>query len=108
MFTRLSRLRLLSVLLTLVLVAPPLGGRWSARPVAQAAGSQTSATTSDLIGVACPSLSTCVAVGDQGGAVTGTLLRTRHGGRSSGGALPTTNPSLPVDETGQGQGSHRR
>ena len=59
MFSRLSRLRLLSVLLTLVLVAPPLGGRLSDRPAAQAASSQPSATTNRLEGVACLSPSTC-------------------------------------------------
>jgi hypothetical protein len=41
MFSGLSRLRLLFVLLTLVLVAPPLGGRLSGRPAAQAPSSQT-------------------------------------------------------------------
>jgi hypothetical protein len=76
MFSRLSRLRLLSVLLTLVLVAPPLGGRLPARLGAQAASSQTSGTTNELRAVACPRPSTCVAVGDHGVAVTGTLLRT--------------------------------
>jgi hypothetical protein len=84
MFSWLSRLRLLSVLLLLVLVAPPLGGRWSAPAAAQAARSQTSPTINSLGGVASLSRSLCVAVGDHRVAVAGTLLRTRHGGRSSG------------------------
>src|SRR5436853_619242 len=73
MVSRLSRLRVLSVLLPLVLVAPPLGGRLSDRAADAAASSQIS----DLHGVACPSPSTCVAVG--GG---GTLLRSTDGGRT--------------------------
>jgi photosystem II stability/assembly factor-like uncharacterized protein len=77
MFSRLSRLRLLSVLLTLVLVAPPLGGRLSDRAADAAASSQISGTLIDLHGVACPSPSTCVAVG--GG---GTILRSTDGGRT--------------------------
>jgi photosystem II stability/assembly factor-like uncharacterized protein len=68
----LSRLRLLSVLLTLVLVAPLLGGRLSDRPVAS---SQTSSMTSRLMGVACASPSTCVVVGGEG-----TILRSTDGG----------------------------
>jgi photosystem II stability/assembly factor-like uncharacterized protein len=72
MFSGLSRLRLLSVLLPLVLVAPPLGGRLSARP---AASSQTSSTPDILNGVACASLSTCVAVGGRG-----TIVRSTDGG----------------------------
>jgi photosystem II stability/assembly factor-like uncharacterized protein len=76
MFCGLSRLRLLSVLLPLVLVAPPLGGRLSHRP---AASSQSSGTTNtlDLRGVACPHLSTCVAAG-----FDGTILRSTDGGRT--------------------------
>jgi hypothetical protein len=62
MFSGLSRLRLLSVLLPLVLVALPLGGRLSARPAAPAASSQPSGTPNILTGVACPRPSTCVAV----------------------------------------------
>ena len=77
MVSRLSRLRVLSVLLPLVLVAPPLGGSLSARPAAQAASSLTSGTTNALLGVACPRPSTCVAVGDRG-----TLLRSTDGGRT--------------------------
>jgi photosystem II stability/assembly factor-like uncharacterized protein len=75
MFSGLSRLRLLSVLLTLVLVAPPLGGSLSARPAAQAASGQPSGTTNVLRGVACPSPSSCVAVGWHG-----TILRSTDGG----------------------------
>src|SRR5437660_433013 len=75
MFAGLSRLRLLSVLLTLVLVAPPLGGRLSARPAVPAASRQPSGTPNTLDGVACPRPSTCVAVG-----VGGTILRTTNGG----------------------------
>jgi photosystem II stability/assembly factor-like uncharacterized protein len=77
MVSGLSRLRLLSVLLPLVLVAPPLGGSLSARPAALAASSQPSGTLDNLTGVACLSLSTCVAVG-----VAGTLLRSTDGGRT--------------------------
>ena len=77
MFSGLSRQRLLSVLLPLVQVAPPLGGRLSDRPAAQAASSPTSGTPSYLFGVACPRPSTCVAVGDRG-----TILRTTDGGRT--------------------------
>ena len=77
MVSRLSRLRVLSVLLPLVLVAPPLGGRLPDRAAAAAASSQISGTLSDLHGVACPRPSTCVAVG--GG---GTLLRSTDGGRT--------------------------
>src|ERR671932_1612108 len=77
MVSRLSRLRVLSVLLALVLVAPPLGGRLSARAAAAAASSPSSGTLSDLHGVACPSPSTCVAVGDKG-----TILRSTDGGRT--------------------------
>ena len=80
MFAGLSRLRLLSVLLPLVLVAPPLGGRLSDRP---AASSQTSSTPSRLFGVACASPSTCVAVGGTflGGTTTtrGTIVRSTNG-----------------------------
>ena len=75
MFSELSRLRLLTVLLPLVLVAPPLGGRLSHRPAAPAASSQSSATSVGLNTVACLSSSTCVAVGDRG-----TILRTMNGG----------------------------
>jgi hypothetical protein len=75
MFSELSRLRLLSVLLPLVLVTPPLGGRLSHRPAAPAASSQSSGTTNDLNTVACLSPSTCVAVGDRG-----TILRSTDGG----------------------------
>ena len=77
MVSRLSRLRVLSVLLPLVLVAPPLGGRLSDRAADAAASSQISGTLIDLHGVACPSPSTCVAVGDGG-----TLLRSTDGGRT--------------------------
>jgi photosystem II stability/assembly factor-like uncharacterized protein len=77
MFCGLSRLRLLSVLLPLVLVAPPLGGRLSHRPAAPAASSQSSPTPVDLNTVACLSLSTCVAVGDRG-----TILRSMDGGHT--------------------------
>ena len=83
MFSRLSRLRLLSVLLTLVLVAPPLGGRLSDRPAAQAASRQTSptTTTTTLEDVECPSPSLCVAVGGMlGTPATGTILRSTDGG----------------------------
>ena len=76
MVSRLSRLRVLSVLLPLVLVAPPLGGRLSDRAADAAASSQPSGTLSDLHG-ACPSPSTCVAVG-----VRGTILRSTDGGRT--------------------------
>src|SRR2546423_298807 len=75
MFAGLSRLRLLSVLLTLVLVAPPLGGRLSARPAVPAASRQPSGTPNTLDGVACPRPSTCVAVGEGG-----TILRSTDGG----------------------------
>ena len=77
MVSGLSRLRLLSMLLTLVLVAPPLGGRLSHRPAAPAASSQSSTTPVDLNTVACLSLSTCVAVGDRA-----TILRTMNEGRT--------------------------
>src|SRR5947209_5988361 len=77
MFSGLSRLRLLSVLLPLVLVAPPLGGRLSDRPAAQAASSPTSGTPNFLLGVACLRPSTCVAVG-----VGSTILRATDGGRT--------------------------
>jgi hypothetical protein len=50
MFCGLARLRLLSVLLPLALVAPPLGGRLSDRPAAPAASSPTSGTTNTLDG----------------------------------------------------------
>ena len=76
MVSRLSRLRVLSVLLPLVLVAPPLGGRLSDRAADVAASSQPSGTLSDLHGVACPSPSTCVAVGGD------TILRSTDGGRT--------------------------
>ena len=78
MVSRLSRLRVLSVLLALVLVAPPLGGRLSARAADAAASSQISGTTNGLggSGVACPSPSTCVAVGGD------TILRSTDGGRT--------------------------
>jgi photosystem II stability/assembly factor-like uncharacterized protein len=78
MFTRLCRLRLLSVLLTLVLVAPPLGGRLWARPAAQPARSQTSGTTNNLFGVACRGPSTCSAVGVSTSG--GMILRSTNGG----------------------------
>jgi photosystem II stability/assembly factor-like uncharacterized protein len=74
MFCGLSRLRLLSVLLPLVLVAPPLGGSLSHRP---AASSLTSGTTNTLNAMACPRPSTCVAVGEGG-----TILRSTDGGRT--------------------------
>jgi photosystem II stability/assembly factor-like uncharacterized protein len=77
MVSGLSRLRLLSVLLPLVLVAPPLGGRLSDHLASQAASSQTSATTNDLEGVACASPSTCVAVGG-----SGTIVRSTDGGNT--------------------------
>ena len=77
MVSRLSRLRVLSVLLALVLVAPPLGGRLPDRAAAAAASSQISGTLSDLHGVACPRPSTCVAVGGEG-----TILRSTDGGRT--------------------------
>jgi hypothetical protein len=77
MVSGLSRLRLLSVLLPLVLVAPPLGGSLSARPAAPAASSQSSAAPQHLRAMACPRPSTCVAVGDRG-----TLLRSTDGGRT--------------------------
>ena len=77
MVSGLSRLRLLSVVLPLVLVAPPLGGSLSARPAAPAASSQPSATPYNLTGVACLSPSTCVAVGD-----SGVILRSTNGGRT--------------------------
>jgi photosystem II stability/assembly factor-like uncharacterized protein len=77
MFSGLSRLRLLSVLLPLVLVAPPLGGRLLDRPAAQAASSLASGTTSLLDSVACLSPSTCVAVG-----VGGRIVRSTDGGRT--------------------------
>jgi photosystem II stability/assembly factor-like uncharacterized protein len=76
MVSRLSRLRVLSVLLPLVLVAPPLGGRLSDRAADAAASSQISGTLIDLHGVACPSPSTCVAVGGD------TILRSTDGGRT--------------------------
>jgi photosystem II stability/assembly factor-like uncharacterized protein len=79
MVSGLSRLRLLSVLLPLVLLAPPLGGRLPARP---AASSQTSSTTSRLSGVACPSPSTCVVVGASMPTFRGTILRSTDGGRT--------------------------
>jgi acetyl-CoA carboxylase alpha subunit len=79
MFSGLSRLRVLSVLLPLVLVAPSLGGRLSDRAADAAASSQISGTLIDLHGVACPSPSTCVAVGGSGGGESGTV----HGGCSS-------------------------
>jgi hypothetical protein len=69
-FSGLARLRVLLVLLTLVLVAPPLGGRLSARPAAQAANTA-------LRGVSCLSPSPCLAVGDRG-----TILRTTDGGNT--------------------------
>jgi photosystem II stability/assembly factor-like uncharacterized protein len=77
MFCGLSRLRLLSALLPLVLVAPPLGGRLSDRAADAAASSQISGTIYYLHGVACPSPSTCVAVG-----VKGTIVRSTDGGRT--------------------------
>jgi photosystem II stability/assembly factor-like uncharacterized protein len=86
----LSRLRLLSVLLTLVLVAPLLGGRLSDRPVAS---SQTSSMTSRLMGVACASPSTCVVVGTSVSTRRGTILRTTNGGstwRSQAFGAPNT------------------
>ena len=84
MFSGLSRLRLLSVLLPLVLVAPPLGGCLSARLAAQAASSQTSGTPDDLLGVACARPSTCVAVGGTflGGTTRGTIVRSTDGART--------------------------
>jgi photosystem II stability/assembly factor-like uncharacterized protein len=75
MFSGLSRLWLLSVLLTLVLVAPPLGGSLSDHLAAQAASSPTSGTINYLFGVRCPSPSTCVAVGEGG-----TILQSTDGG----------------------------
>src|SRR5438874_790577 len=75
MYSGLSWLRLLSVLLTFVLVAQPQGGRLSARPAAPAASRQPRGTTNNLHGVACLSPSTCVAVG-----VGGTILRSTDGG----------------------------
>ena len=107
MFTRLSRLRLLSVLLALVLVAPPLGGRLSDRPAARAASRQTSGTTNTLRGVACLSPSTCVAVGD-----SGTIVRTTDGGSTwssqpsgttsvlGGVACPSPSTCVAVGNTG--------
>src|SRR5919199_4546185 len=77
MFSGLSLLRWLSVLLPLGRGAPPLGGRLSDRAADAAASSQISGTLIDLHGVACPGPSTCVAVG--GG---GTLLRSTDGGRT--------------------------
>ena len=77
MFSELSRLRLLSVLLPLVLVAPPLGGSLSDRPAAPAASRQPSGTSNALAGVACPRPSTCFAVGN-----SGTILRSTDGGRT--------------------------
>jgi photosystem II stability/assembly factor-like uncharacterized protein len=77
----LSRLRLLSVLLPLVLVAPPLGGNLSARSAAPAASSQSSATPDGLWGVACVRPSTCVAVGASITTFRGTILRSTDGGR---------------------------
>jgi photosystem II stability/assembly factor-like uncharacterized protein len=87
MFSGLSRLRLLSVLLTLVLVAPPLGGSLSARPAAPAASRQPSGRTDNLTGVACLSPSTCVAVGGSmilrsTDTYKGTILRSTDGGRT--------------------------
>ena len=78
MVSGLSRLRLLSVLLPLVLVAPLLGGCLSDRPAAPVATSQTSGRPDNLNGVACPSPSTCVAVGNRG--TIGTILRSTDGG----------------------------
>jgi hypothetical protein len=87
MFSGPSRLRWLSVLLPLVLVAPPLGGRLSDRPAAQAASRQPRATTNNLRGVACPRPSICVAVGERG-----TILRsTDEGSTWSGQTSGTTN-----------------
>jgi photosystem II stability/assembly factor-like uncharacterized protein len=74
MFCGLSRLRLVSLLLALVLVAPPLGGRLADRPAAQPASRPTSG---NLYGVACPRPSTCLAVGG-----SGTILRSTDGGRT--------------------------
>ena len=89
MFTGLSRLRVLSVLVTLVLVAPLLGGRLSAHPAAQAASSQTSPTINHLFGVACASPSTCVVVG-----ANGALLRSTDGGSTwSDGLVGAARPS---------------
>ena len=87
MFSRLSRLRLLSVLLPLVLVAPPLGGRLSARPAAPAASRQPSGRPDNLTGVACLSPSTCVVVGGSmilrsTDTYKGTILRSTDGGRT--------------------------
>ena len=77
MFSELSRLRLLSVLLPLVLVAPTLGRSLSDRPATLAASSQSSGTTNALNRVACLSPSTCVGVG-----AGSTLLRSTDGGRT--------------------------
>ena len=84
MFSGLSRLRLLSVLLTFVLVAPPLGGSVSARLTTPTASRQLRGTTDLLHGVACASPNTCMAVGDitQGSTSTGTILRSTNGGRT--------------------------
>jgi photosystem II stability/assembly factor-like uncharacterized protein len=78
----LSRLRLLSVLLPLVLVAPPLGGSLSARLTTPAASRQLRGTTDLLHGVACASPNTCVAVGDilQEYILNGMILRSTNGG----------------------------
>ena len=73
MFAGLSRLRLLSVLL--MLVVPPLGGSLSDRPAAHAASSPTSGTTNSLDDVACARPSTCVAVG-----LEGPIVRSTDGG----------------------------
>ena len=63
------------MLLPLVLVAPPLGGRLSHRP---AASSQSSGTTNTLLNdVACARPSTCVAVG-----WNGAIVRSTDGGRT--------------------------
>jgi photosystem II stability/assembly factor-like uncharacterized protein len=87
MVSGLCRLWLLSVLLPLVLVAPPLGGSLSARPAAPAASSQPSGRPDNLTGVACLSPSTCFAV--RGSMILrstdtykGTILRSTDGGRT--------------------------
>src|SRR5947209_5980249 len=95
MFSGLSRLRLLSVLLPLVLVAPPLGGRLSDRLAVPAASSRPTRTTNTLDDVACLSPSTCVAVGSRG-----TILRSTDGGstwrRQNNPISGTTNTVVGV------------
>jgi hypothetical protein len=99
MVSGLSRLRLLSVLLPLVLVALPLGGSLSARPATPSASSQSSATPDRLSGVACARPSTCLAVGEartSTGTIVGTIVRSTDGGRtwrSQDSATPNTGLS---------------